>query len=110
MSTTTTPRVKDCSSFIRVLLSAGTLQAKAILLTASNEQVDCLSEIAFNIRRINLGKKARQLVMKSKKILDTLANLSTSVKRRLEIIQRYVKRIIEIITAVKDRLKVIMDQ
>lgn len=101
-------RVNDCSSFLQVLLNAGKFQAKAILLTASEEQVKCVGEIAYNIRRIPLGKKARELVQKSRKILNSLSNFAISTERRLATIQRYVKRIIDILMAVKDRLLAVM--
>ena len=103
-----TNHVTKCSDFLRVLLRASKIQAEALLVTASAKQVDCISEIAINLQILPLGTNAKRLVMKSKKILDSISNLATSTKSRLEIIQKYVKRIIAILNAVKNRLLVVL--
>ena len=89
---------------MRVLLKGGRVQAEAILVTASVKQVDCLGEVASNLLRLPHGKKAKKQVMKYKKILSMVGDFALSTKKRLALIQKYAKKILVVLLAVKNRL------
>ena len=54
-------RLRDCSSYLRLLLSGDKIQSEAILVTATDKQVECLSEIIRNILRLPVGKENERL-------------------------------------------------
>ena len=97
-------RLRDCSSYLRLLLSGDKIQSEAILVTATDKQVECLSEIIRNILRLPVGKKTRDLITKHKKILDKLSDNNISVRKRLEIVQSSPAKVLDVLLSVKSKL------
>ena len=97
-------RLKECQDFLKALLKGSRVQGEAILITASEKQVNCLGEVASNLLRLPLSKKAKKLVMKCRKILTILGNFALSAKKRLVVIHKYAKKILAVLMAVKNRL------
>lgn len=97
-------RLDGCSSFLRVLLTAEKTQAEALLVTASDRQVDCVSEIALNLLKLPLGREAKKMVVKHAKLFKQVADLAASVKKRLVLLQKHAKRIILVLLSVRKRL------
>ena len=91
------------------MLSAQKVQAEALIVTASDHQVDCISEIVLNLLQLPLPRKTKALVMKYGKLLKALGDLSTSVKKRFVLLQKHVKRIILLLSSVKKRLLSLLD-
>ena len=87
-----------------MLLSAHKVQAEALVVTASDHQVDCISEIVLNLLQLPLPRKAKALVTKYGKLLKALGDLGVSVKKRFALLQKNVKRVILLLSAVKNRL------
>ena len=96
--------MSKCGDFIRAILRGSNVQAEALLVTASDRQVDCLSEIFYNLQRLPLGKKAKALVAKYRKIVDVLGDLAVRVKSRLLMVQKFAKKILLLLQSVKIRL------
>ena len=42
-------RLKDCQDFLKALLKGSRVQGEAILITASEKQVNCLGEVASSV-------------------------------------------------------------
>ena len=63
-------------------------QRKALLKHATNDQISCLSEIAYNLlaHNIPVSDKVKQKLSKHKHSLRVLANPRTSVKKRKQIL------------------------
>ena len=80
------------------MLSGDKIQSEAILVTATDKQVECLSEIIRNILRLPVGKKTRDLITKHKKILDKLSDNNISVRKRLEIVQSSPAKVLDVFT------------
>ena len=81
-------RLRACGDFLCTLLKGSLIQAEAILVTATDRQVDCIGEIIYNLRRLPLTKKSKVIVAKFKKILEVVGDLSFKVKKRLVFIQK----------------------
>ena len=97
-------RLRSCKDFLRTILKGTLLQAEALLVTATNAQVNCLGEVFFNLLRLPLGKKCKVLVAKYRKILDVVGDLNLSVRKRLILIQKHVRKILMILMASKNRI------
>ena len=110
LDTMSSARLRRCESFLRVLLSADRLQGEALLVTASKHQVNCLTEIMLNILRLPVGKKAKALITKSRKILRAIADFGLSVAQRLKIIQRAAVKVFLVIQSVRNKLKLVLRQ
>ena len=97
-------RLRDCDSYIRLLLSGNQLQSEAILVTATDKQVECISEIIRNILQLPVGKKTKDLITKYNKLLITLSDKNNTVQHRLDIVQKSHSKILEVLLSVKNKL------
>ena len=97
-------RLSKCGDYLKAILKGSNVQGEALLVTASDQQVNCLSEIFYNLRRLPLGKKAKALVAKYRKVVDVIANLALRVKSRLLMVQKFAKKILVILMSVKLRI------
>lgn len=97
-------RLRDCNSYLRLLLSRDRIQSEAILVTATDKQVKCLSEIIRNVLRLPVPKKTKKLIEQHRKILDTLADKDTTVGKRLDVIQKSHTGILDVLLSVKSQL------
>ena len=97
-------RLRDCNSYLRLLLSGNRVQSEAILVTASDKQVECVSEIIRNVLQLPVGKKTKDLIIQHKKILVALADKDNTVRKRLDIIQRSHIKILDVLMSVKPTL------
>ena len=101
-------RLRDCASYLRLLLSGNRVQSEAILVTASDKQVECVSEIIRNILQLPVGKKTKQLIIQHKKILVALADKDRTVRKRLDIIQKSHIKILDVLLSVKSKLLLLL--
>ena len=98
-------RLRDCKSYLRLmLLSDNRVQSEAILVTASDKQVECVSEIVRNVLQLPVSKKTKDLIIQHKKILVALADKDNTVRKRLDIIQRSHIKILDVLLSVKSTL------
>ena len=94
-------RLSNCSSYLRLLLSGSRIQSEAILVTATDKQVDCISEIIRNVLQLPVSKKTEYLINQHNKILQELGNSKNTVRKRLDIIQRSHGKILDVLLSVK---------
>ena len=97
-------RLRQCTPYLRVLLSGNLVQSEAVLITASDAQVNCLSEIIRNILRLPVSSKTKKLIKLYKKILDIVADAGISIEKRLKTIQKSASKILEVLMSVKKNL------
>ena len=97
-------RLRDCSSYIKLLLSGDRIQSEAILVTATDKQVECLSEIMRNVLRLPVGKKTVDLIKQNRSLLERLADKDTTVRKRLDILQKSHNIILDVLLSVKSKL------
>lgn len=76
--------VRSHLSFLNFLRTATNVQRKAILQTASREEIDAVSEIVVNILKgvINLSLREKTTLRKYRSALHQIANSSASLKSR----------------------------
>jgi hypothetical protein len=101
-------RLRKCADYLNLLLNQDRLQGEALIVTANNHQVDCIGEVIKNILRLPVGKRTKQLIAKSKKVLQTLADLAINVKKRLQLLQKTPAMVLELLLSVKNRLKAVL--
>ena len=83
--------------FLYLLFSADTKQRKALLSTLSDDQVNVISEIVFNLlEKVPLNQSDTKL-FKRKPYLQKLATIKTSVNRRRNLLKKYSKQISQIL-------------
>ena len=71
-------RIRDNSSFLRLLLTTHSSQQKALLDTLSDEQVDLLSEVIYNILyTVPIPNNTRKKLQR-KKYLKDIARIKRS--------------------------------
>ena len=97
-------RLRQCSSYLKIILSGNSLQSEAVLVTASDAQVDCLSEIIMNVQRLPVKTKTKALLIQHKKILDIVSDSKIPVERRLKIIQKESSVLLQVLMSVKKKL------
>ena len=97
-------RLSQCAPYLRVLLSGNQVQSEAVLITASDTQVNCLSEIIRNILRLPVGPKTKKLIKLHKKILHVVADSDNTIEKRLKTIQKWATNILELLMSVKKNL------
>ncbi len=77
------PRVKENESFLKLLLSTTRQQQRVLLDTATNGQVDALTEILYNLLYVVPISELERNSIKRKKALTGLAKITRSYKYRL---------------------------
>ena len=97
-------RLRDCSSYLKVLLSSDKTQSEAVLVTATDKQVECISEIVRNVLRLPVSNKTKKLIKQHEKILVSLADKQNTIRKRLDIIQKSHSKILDVLLSVKKKL------
>lgn len=100
--------LKRETHFLHLLLSTSNEQTKALLYTLTDNQIKCISEISLNLLHLKLKPKIRALVNKSKKNLVKLAGKTLNNKKKLQIIIKNMKKLINIFIAISPFLKKII--
>lgn len=94
---------------MKLLLNEDKIQARALIVTANEHQAHCLGEVIHNILKLPVGKKAKRLIAKHKKILLVIANFGLSLKKRLKVLQAAAAKIVELLWSVKQRLMAVLN-
>ena len=90
--------------FLQLLLNTTPLQAISLILTATDDQIIAISEIAYNLIQLPLKGKEKDLIKKRQKILKKISNKNLTLKKKQELIQRHRKIIINILLFFKQKL------
>ena len=97
-------RLRQCEFYLKLLLTSDVIQAEGLLVTASDKQVDCISEIIRNILRLPVSKKTKDLIKLHFKTLSTLSNKHITVEKRLTLLQKWHTDTLEVLRSVKKKL------
>ena len=90
--------------YLTLLLSTNNLQARAILDTSTNEQINILSEIALNLRLIKHSKKIIEKLKNHNHLLKKLSDKKLSISNKRIIVRKYRKQIIKLLQLFKNQL------
>ena len=102
-------RLRRCSDFLKIILNGNRLQGEAVLVTATDYQVNCLSEIFRNLQTLPLGRRTKRLLAKYGRIFEILFDIGVRIRRRIAIVHKYAKRILEVLLSAKPRLLSILE-
>ena len=87
-----------------MLLEKNELQTEALLVTATNKQVVCISELARNILRLPVSSRTKKLLKQHSGVLESIGDKKKSIQARRELIQEHSGELILIVYSIKNRL------
>jgi len=90
--------------FLILLLSTEKDQARALLETVTNTQINALSEIIYNCQHLSLSKKATILFRRRKKYLSKLSNKSLSNNSKRYLIGKHYRQLLDTLISIKNKL------
>ena len=103
------PRVRDNIHFFNLLLTSHPAQRRALLTTASNQQLDFLSELFHNILfTLSLTSKQKSSLQR-KKFVRELANIKRSYSYRRQRAKRHAARLLKILDDFMPQLRQVLD-
>ena len=88
-----------------LLLSTFPAQQKALLDTASHEQVDLISEVVHNIVNVVPLPHGERKSLSRRKYLKDISNIKRSVKHRKSIIRDNKKKLLDLLATYSPQLK-----
>ena len=103
------PRVKDNIHFFHLLLTAHPAQQRALLTTASNDQLDFLSEVIHNIVFTLSDNPKDRKRLQRKTFLTELANIKRSYNFRRQRAKRYTSQLVKLLAEFATPLQQIAD-
>ena len=91
------------SHFILLLLECSRNQARALLETASEQQVVMICRLLLNLREniVMLAQESRRIVEKNKKLIERLSRKSTKEKTKYSLIRRFWSTVYNLIKSAK---------
>ena len=90
--------------FINLFLNTSKQQQKALFETITNNQILVVSEICYNLLKLELNGETQQIVKKRKKILQKISNHKLTIKNKKKLIVKHYKQLNVILLTVKDKL------
>lgn len=91
--------------FLHLILHTSNDQALALIDTITPEQIELLSEIAFNILKLPLPKKAKHLVNSKILLFRRLADKKTSKDKKKRLLHKNAKHILLTLWAIRPQLQ-----
>ena len=97
-------RIRDNSSFFRLMLSTHLAQQKALLDTISEKQTNLISELLFNLLFVLPLKEKEQKALRRKQYLKDLSKIKRSFKYRKSKIKVYKTQLVKLLDTYKTQL------
>lgn len=94
--------------FLHLLLESNKEQSRALLYTITPSQTLAISEIAYNLLRLDLPNKLKLVIEKRKRALHKIADKSKSVKIRTTLIKKHMTQLLNTLKLVKNQLKEVL--
>ena len=91
--------------YLMLLLNTSKNQAVALIDSATTEQIALLSEIAYNLLRLPLGKKAARLVKSKQQVFDQLAKKGLGLEQKQRLLRKNYKLILTVLWELKQQLQ-----
>ena len=90
--------------FLHLLLTTSRLQALSLILSASDEQINTLIEIAHNLLILPLNESEKIVVNKRRTILKNITKKNLSKKQKRNLIYQYRNILLKTLLNFKDKL------
>ena len=100
--------LKDNKHFIKLILSTSSLQAKALLKSASKAQLDLFRELALNLHLIPVQRNTLSVPKSSWKIFEQLAKSTRSQRSTQAKLLRNWKRILDVLLVIEDFIDMLL--
>ena len=81
--------LKRNKDFLTLLLTTDKGQAKALLETVTQKQLETVIEIVFNLKKISTLKKDKTVIEKRKNLLKKLVNKKVKLLKKKQLIVRH---------------------
>ena len=91
--------------FLHLILHSTNDQAVALIDTVTPEQIQLLSEIAYNILQLPLPKKGKYLVNSKLMLFKRLADKKTSKDKKKRLLHKNAKHILLTLWAIRPQLQ-----
>ena len=91
-------------SFLELLLTTNKVQAKALMDTLTQEQLEALVEIFLNLMKLKVPTKTESLLRKRRRVLAKLIQKRLSITTKLRIIKQHFRQIYDTLLSVKGKL------
>lgn len=101
-------RVNDNRAYFELLLHGRPIQRKALLETASDAQLDFLSELCYNILNTLPVRKGAREAMGRRKYMHEVANIKRSHAYRRQRVRKFKNKLLEAIDKVGKELKQVL--
>ena len=85
-------------------MSCDEVQGEALLVTATEKQAECLSEIIRNVLRLPVSRKTKDLIKLHQNTLTLLADKEITKEKRVKLIQKSYLMILHLLLSVKKNL------
>lgn len=100
-----TANLRRQRAYLTLLLTTPSkTQATALVDTATKDQAGALSEIAYNLLRLPLAPGLKQSIGKRKSILKKISDPKLTPRKRLSLLSKHQRVIIQVLRMVKSRL------
>lgn len=96
--------LNDNKYFLQLLLNTNKRQAHALIYTLTDKQIQSLSEIAFNLLRIQHTKNRTQQVKKYQSLLKKIASKKISNNKKKAILEKRRNSVIKALHLFKKEL------
>ena len=96
--------VNQHSDYLQLLLSSDYNQQKALLFTASLNQLDVLSEIFHNFLILPLTQEEKSFLKGRKQLVEKLADITKSYRFRKSLINKHYRQVLKSLLFFKERL------
>ena len=97
-------RIRDNSSFLKLILNTHSPQQKALLDTISQEQANFISELVFNLLFVLPLKEKERKSLLRKQYLKDIAKIKRSFKYRKAKIKAYKIQLLKLMDTYKSQL------
>ena len=97
-------RLISQQTFLELLLKTEKQQARALMDTITQGQLDALIEIFINLMTLKVPPKTQSLLRRRRRLLSKLTNKRTKVSTKLALLRRHFRQIYDTLLSVKDRL------
>ena len=90
--------------FLHLLLTTSRLQALSLILSATDEQINALIEIAYNLLSLPLDEGEKRLINKRRTFLNKLTKKNLSRQNKKQLIFQHRNILLKTLLYFKDKL------
>ena len=90
--------------FLELLLTTDRTQARALMETVTQSQVEALVEIFTNLMRIKVPQRTEELLKKRQRLIKKLVNKRTNFREKYTAIRSHMRQVYDTLLSAKSKL------